>query len=166
MVNQKIQEAINEQINAELGSAYAYLAMAAYLEANDLPGAASWMKHQSEEEVEHAMRFYRFMNERGGVVELKALDAPKKDFASLLDVFETSLKQEEHVTKLIHNLYDLAMQEKDYPFQSFLKWFIDEQVEEEDNVSNVIAKIKLAGNSGPALYLLDEELGEREDDDE
>lgn len=165
-MNKKIQTAINAQINAELSSAYMYLAMAAYLEAKNLGGAANWMKTQAQEEIAHAMKFYDFTHERGGTIELKAIPAPKVQFTSLLDVFKHSLQQEQHVTKLIHDLYELAVNSKEYSFQSFLQWFIDEQVEEEANVSAVIEKIKMVGEDGPGLYLLDKELGQRTEDKE
>lgn len=163
-MNPKIQAAINAQINVELSAAYSYLAMAAYLEAEGYNGAASWMKQQSKEEIEHAMKFYTFVNERNGRVILEEIVAPKIEFSSILDVFEQSLAQEKNVTKLIYNLYDLSLQEKDYAFESFLKWFLDEQVEEENSVSTVIEKIKLIGGAGSSLYLLDQELGERKEE--
>ncbi len=161
-MKKNIVDAINAQINAELVSAYTYLAMSAYLSSQNLSGAAAWMQAQSQEEVTHAMKFYNFLLERGGNIELKSLSAPKASYSSLLNVFEASLKQEQNVTKMIHSLYDLAVKEKDYPFQSFLQWFIDEQVEEESSVSAVIEKIKMIGSSGSSLYILDKELGERE----
>lgn len=160
-MNKKIQDAINAQINAELSSAYMYLAMATYVEGQNWKGAAAWMKQQAQEEIGHAMRFYDFTYERGGTVALQALPAPKVAFTSLLDVFEHSLTQEKEVTKLIYNLYELSVSAKEYSFQSFLQWFIDEQVEEESSVSDVIEKIKLVGQDGPGLFLLDKELGER-----
>ena len=157
-----IQDAINAQINVELAAAYSYLGMAAYLDARNLSGAAQWMKKQAEEEIAHAMRFYGFVTDCDGRVILTALSAPKKEYTSLLQVFQTSLAQEQEVTKLIYGLYELAQKEKDYVFVSFLKWFLDEQLEEESTVRNYIQKIEHVGETGAALYLIDQELGKRE----
>lgn len=160
-MNSTIEKAIHDQINAELYSAYLYLGMAAYLDAQALPGFAQWMKIQAQEEISHAMKFYHFIYERGGTVELEALKKPSVTFKSPLQVAQETLKHEQKVTALIHRLYELAVKEKDYPFQSFLKWFIDEQVEEENNAQMLIDKIKLAGEKGSGLYMLDKELGNR-----
>lgn len=160
-MNKKINKAINNQINAEIYSAYLYLAMAAYFDDKNLPGFANWMKMQSQEEMTHAMKFYRFVYERGGIVELHAIDKPPVVFKSPLDVAKEVLAHEQKVTGLINGLYELATKEKDYAFQSILKWFIDEQVEEEGNASDLIEKVKLAGEKGPGLFMLDKELAAR-----
>lgn len=157
-----IQKAINEQINAELYSAYLYLSMAAYLDKISLSGFSHWMKMQANEEVSHAMKFYHFVYERGGSVHLKAIDQPPADFKSPLNLASHVLEHEKKVTGLIHKLYELAQAEKDYAFESLLKWFIDEQVEEEDNATHLVEKIKLAGEKGPGLFMFDKELGKRE----
>ncbi len=157
-----IETAINKQIGEELYSAYLYLAMAFYLESKKLMGSGKWMRKQAQEEVNHAMKFAHFLEERGGRPVLEAIAAPKKDFGTLLQVFEESLKHEQHITSCIHSLYELAGKEKDLPFQSFLKWFIDEQVEEEAAAQEVIDKIELIGDkNGAHLYMIDKYLGKR-----
>lgn len=160
-MNNKIQKSINNQINAEMYSAYLYLAMGTYFDASSLTGFANWMKVQAQEEMSHAMKFYNFVYERGGKVELGAIEKPSADFKSPLDVMKEVLAHEKIVTGLIHNLYELATKEKDYAFQSFLKWFIDEQVEEEGNASDLIEKLQLAGEKGPGLFMMDKELAAR-----
>lgn len=160
-MNNKIQDAINEQINAEIFSGYLYLSMAAHFDAEGLPGFANWMKAQAQEEMAHAMKFYSYINERGGQVILKKIDQPETKFDSPLHIFEMALGHEKKVTGLINKLYELAAKEKDYAFQSFLTWYIDEQVEEEATASEMIDKIKLAGEKGPGLFMLDKELGTR-----
>jgi len=166
MLSEKMQNALNDQIKHELDSAYVYLSMAAYFEAENLPGFAHWMYMQREEELEHAMKLFRHVNERGGRVKLQALDEPPASFKSPLDVFEKSLKHEQKVTALIHELYDLALKEKDYPAQVMLQWFIDEQVEEEDNAGSVVDTLKRAGDNDAALLMLDRELAKREPEEE
>ena len=160
-MSEAIEKAINNQINEELFSAYLYLAIAADAGAKGYPGLQSWMTMQAQEEVDHAMRFYNFQLERGGTVELKALAKPEKKFGKPLDMFKAGLKHEKHITGCIHKLYELAEKEKDYPFMSFLKWFIDEQVEEEATANEMIDKVKLVGDSGAQFYALDKELGMR-----
>jgi ferritin len=161
MINTQVQSAINEQIKNELYSGYLYLAMAAYLDSADWPGMAHWMEKQAGEELEHALKLYAYVNERGGRVELFGIDQPPRDFDSPLDIFEKAYAHEQHVTQLIHSLYEVAVAEKDYATQSMLKWFIDEQVEEEDNASSIVAQLKQAGERGSALLMLDRQLGER-----
>ena len=163
-MNAKVEKAINEQINAELYSAYLYLSMAAYFDGLSLSGFAHWMKTQAKEEMEHAMKFYHYIYECGGDVKLKAIDQPPTQFKSPLAVVKEVLAHEQKVTGLIHKLYELSYNEKDYAFKSFLKWFIDEQVEEEDNARHLIDQVTLAGEKGPGLYLLDKELAKRKDD--
>lgn len=160
-MNTSIQKAINDQINAELYSAYLYLAMSAYFEAKNLKGFAAWMKVQSKEEVAHAMKFYEYVIERGGSVELSAIEKPPVSFDSPMAVLKETLEHEKLVTSLIHKLFELGAAEKDYAFQSFLKWYIDEQVEEEASAQDLIDRLSLAGKEGPGLYMLDKELGGR-----
>ncbi len=159
MISAKMEKAINDQINAELYSAYLYLAMAAYFEEVDLAGCAKWMKAQTQEEMFHAMKMYDFVCERGGRVELFAIDAPPKEWDSPLSVFEHAYAHEQKVTGLINDLMELAMAEKDHATQIFLQWFISEQVEEEASANEVVQKLKLAGDHG--LFLVDRELGQR-----
>lgn len=161
MLGKKIQDAMNEQIKNELYSAYLYLSMAAYCESVNLPGCAHWMRMQEQEERIHAFKFFDFIHERGGRAILQAIDQPPGEFESLLDVFEKTLEHEQKVTAMIHNLYDLAVQKKDYASQIFLQWFVTEQVEEEDSANRVIETIKMIGDSRQALLMLDRELGGR-----
>ena len=157
-----IEKEINKQIQEELYSAYLYLAMSAYLAGEGLSGAAHWMMLQYQEEVEHGLKFYQFVIDRGGQVELLAIEQPPKTFGTLKDVFEESLKHEQHITARISGLYELAMKEKDFAFQSFLQWFVDEQVEEEGNAQEVLDKLNMIGtDSKSGLLFIDAELGKR-----
>jgi len=162
MMNKKLEDAINEQIKNEFYSAYLYLSMAAQAESTNLKGTAHWLKTQANEEFGHGMKFYDFINDRGGRVLVKAIDQPETEFKSVLDMFEKTLEHEQKVTAMINNLYEIALKEKDYPTQIMLQWFIDEQVEEEKNAGVIIATIKMAGEKGQALIVLDHELGKRE----
>jgi ferritin len=151
----KLERALNEQINLEFSSAYAYLGMAAYFEQTPFAGFAKWMRLQSDEELLHAHKFFAYIAERNGKVLLKALPEPKADYKSPLEAFQTSLGHEQRVSAAIFALYDLAQNEKDYPTLSFLKWFLDEQVEEEKNVTDFIAKLELVGDSHNGIYQVD-----------
>jgi ferritin len=161
MISKKMEKAFNDQINAELYSEYLYLAMSAYCESIDLPGFAAWMKQQAAEERIHAMRFYDFVFDRDGRVELEAIAKPQAEYKSILDMFENVLKHEQHVTKLIHDLYALALNENDYAAQVELQWFIAEQVEEEKTAKDIIQQLKWVGDKSTALYMLDQKLGQR-----
>lgn len=161
MLSQKLQDAINEQIKNELYSAYLYLSMAAYSEDASLPGFANWMRLQAQEEVSHAMKFFDFVNERGGRVVLYGIDQPPAEFESPTDLFERTLEHERKVTGMIHHLYELALKENDYPTQVMLHWFIEEQVEEEDNASQILGTLERIGDKGHALVMLDRELSRR-----
>ena len=161
MLDKKVQGAINEQIKNELYSGYLYLSMSAYFEANNLPGFARWMRLQAEEEQEHALKLFDFVNERGGRVELKAIDQPPVEFEGPLAVFEITLEHERKVTALINSLYELALEVKDYPAQVMLQWFIEEQVEEEANATKIAETLKMIGQKGQALVMLDRQLGGR-----
>ena len=160
-IKNKIQEAINKQINAELYSSYLYLAMSAFFEENNWRGFAHWMRIQANEENTHAMKLFDYLLERSGKVILEDIKAPKKDWKTPLDVFEAVYKHEVKVTQLINELLNLARQEKDYATESILKWFIDEQVEEEANAKKILEKLKLIKDSVNGLFILDHELGER-----
>lgn len=164
VISDKMAGALNGQINAELFSAYVYLSMSAYFESKDLKGFAAWMNAQAQEEVAHAMKIYRFILERGGQVELKAIDGPPVEWESPLAVFEAAYKHEQHVTSLIHDLVALAIQEKDYPTKNLMDWFVDEQVEEEASASEIVEQLKLVGKDGPGLLMMDRELGQRKFD--
>lgn len=161
MLSKKLEKQINEQIKHELYSAYLYLAMAAQFEAENLPGFAAWMKKQALEEQEHAMKFFGYVNERGGRVVLEAIDKPETEFGTPVEVFTETLAHEQKVTGLINALYETALEEKDYASQSFLQWFIDEQVEEEDTASGILETLKMIGDKGHALLMVDRQLGAR-----
>jgi ferritin len=161
MINKTMQDAINEQIKNELYSAYLYLAMSAYFDAANLTGFAHWMRVQAREEEEHAMKFFGYVYDRGGRVQLKALDQPPFEWASTLEAFQQVLEHEQKVTSLIHNLYALAVKENDYASQVMLQWFIDEQVEEEKNAATIVEQLKMIEARGSAILYLDHELGER-----
>ena len=161
MLGEAVQDAMNEQIKNELYSAYQYLSMAAYCESVNLPGFAHWMRTQAREETEHAMRFYDFILDRNGRVVLRAIEGPVVDFGSPLEVFEQALEHEQRVTAMINDLYGLAVSENDYASQTFLQWFVTEQVEEEKNAGDVVETLKMVGDRSEALFLLDRELGRR-----
>ena len=161
MLTPKIQDALNEQINAELWSAYLYLSMAMNFEAAGRPGIANWFKIQFQEEQAHAQIFINYVNQRGGRVMLKAIDAVPTDWATPLEAFEATLAHETKVTALINSLYSLAEQESDYATRDRLNWFVSEQVEEEDNCRQLIDKFRLIGDNGMGIYMLDQELGAR-----
>lgn len=163
MIKQRIQDEINEQIQAEFQSAYMYLAFSGWFESKNLPGFSRWMKKQWEEEVEHAMKFHQHLIKREGVVELKAIDAPTFSTETPHEVFKQALEQERNITKRIHKLYDLAQKEGDYPLESLLLWFIDEQVEEEERVGQIADELEMIDNNGTGLLIMDKELGKRED---
>lgn len=161
MIGKTVQDAMNEQINKELFSSYLYLSMAAYFEDRNLPGFANWMRLQADEEREHAMKFYEHILERGGRVFLKAIDAPKTDWNSALEVAEEVAAHEGKVTASIYSLYELAQKEKDYPAQVMLQWFITEQVEEERNAAELVANLKMIEERGTAVLMLDHRLSKR-----
>lgn len=160
-MNKRMEDAVNAQINEELFSAYVYLAMSAHFEAMNLEGFANWMKIQAQEELAHAMRLFDHLNRRGGRVVLKAVGEPPLDFGTPLEVFEKALAHEQHITGCIHDLYRVAVEEGDLPAQLELQWFVDEQVEEEENTGRVVEQLKMAGDNKVALLMLDRELGQR-----
>jgi ferritin len=160
-LSNRLQEAMNEQIKNELYSAYLYLSMSAYCDAANLPGFAHWMQMQAQEEQAHAMKFYEFIYERGGRVVLQAIDQPPVEFQSPLAIFEQTLEHEQKVTAMIHDLYALAVEEKDYASQAFLQWFVTEQVEEEASATQIVETLKMIGDKGHALIMLDRQLGRR-----
>ena len=164
MIGKAMQDAMNEQINKELFSSYLYLSMAAYFEDKNLPGFANWMRVQAEEEREHAMKFFDFIQERGGRVWLKGIDAPKTEWSSSLEVAEEVAEHEAKVTASIYALYELALQEKDYPAQVMLQWFISEQVEEEKNAGEIVANLQMIEERGTAVLMLDHQLAKRKAD--
>ncbi len=161
MISKKLQDAINIQINKELYSEYLYLSMAAYLESIGLSGCSHFFKIQVQEERYHAMKFFNYMNERGGRVILDIIEQPQVDFNSPVEIFELSLKHEEYVTKLINELMDVAISENDHATKSFLNWYVDEQVEEESSMDNILNQLKLIDGKGQGMLMLDRELGQR-----
>jgi ferritin len=161
MLSDKLQGAFNEQINAELYSAYLYLSMAAYFESINFEGFAHWMRRQAAEEQEHAMKFFDFIYDRGGRVELRGIDGPPVRFESPLDVFSKTYAHEQKVTGLINNLYALAAEEQDYASQGFLQWYVNEQVEEEKTTSGILETLKMISEKVSAMIMLDRELGKR-----
>ncbi|GAB1421195.1 ferritin [Anaerolineales bacterium] len=153
-----IQKALNEQLNMELKAYYTYLSMSAFMEELGLKGFATWMFHHAQEEMEHAMRIYNYIQSRRGHIKLLAIPEPDEKWESVLAAFEAALGHEEAVTTAIHALVKLARQEHDYATESFLQWFVDEQVEEEEVVDDAIQKLKLVNDFKPGLYLLDKEM--------
>ncbi|MGM9531913.1 ferritin [Intestinibacter sp.] len=161
MLSKNLENAINDQITFELYSSYTYLAMAAYCESIDLSGFANFFRVQAKEEIDHGMKFYDYVFQKGGTVVLGQIDQPKETYTDLVEVFETGLAHEETVTKRIYNIMDIATDEKEHATMSFLKWFIDEQVEEEDNFTTILKKVKRCIDNPHALYMLDDEMAQR-----
>ena len=161
MLNSNIEKAFNEQLNAELYSAYLYYSMAAYFESVNLAGFANWMMVQFQEEQFHAEKFYRYINERGGRVLLTAIESPPTEWDSPLAVFEATLIHEQKVTGLINDLVFLARDERDNATEIFLQWFVSEQVEEENSVAVVLGQLKIIKDNPHALLMLDKELAQR-----
>jgi len=161
MLNPKIQDAFNRQVNAELYSSYLYLSMSAYFESQNLAGMANWMKIQAQEELLHAMKFFDFINERDGRVILTQVEGPKTEWGSALDVFKDAYEHERKVSGLINELVDLSIGERDHAANAFLQWFVTEQVEEESTALTIVDKLKRAGDSSVALLMLDGEFGQR-----
>ena len=161
MISEKMQEALNKQVNSEFYSAYLYLSMAGYFESTDLKGFANWMHVQVQEEQFHAMKLYNYIFERGGKVTLRPIDAPPSDWNCPLAVFEATLEHEQKVTGLINDLVYLAREKKDNASEIYLQWYVHEQVEEENNVGTVLGQLKLIKDSPQALFMLDKEMGQR-----
>ncbi len=164
LLSDALQNAINEQIKNELYSAYLYLAMSAHFETANLAGFAKWMRLQAKEEQEHAMKFFDYVLERGGQVELGAIAQPPAKFGTPLEVFEQVLGHEQQVTAMIHNLYKLAAKEDDFAAQIMLQWFVSEQVEEEKNANDIMAHLKMIEERETAMLMLDKQLGKRGED--
>ncbi len=161
MISEKMQKALNDQLNKELFSSYLYLSMAAYLEDINQTGMASWMRLQADEEHEHAMKFFDFILRVDSKVELQQIDKPQIEWNSPEEVFKASLAHEQYISKSIFEIVDLATQEKDHATRTFLNWFVDEQVEEEASVKDIVQKFEMIGESKGAMYMLDRELGKR-----
>ena len=161
-MKKSVQDIINKQVNAELYSAYLYLAMAAWCQGENLSGFAHWFKVQAKEETGHAMRFYKHLEDRGAEIKLAAIGAPPARWNSVLAAFAEAYKHEQKVTSMIYDMVDLATKEKDHATVSMLKWFVDEQVEEEAQTLDIVNKLKMAGESKGALMQIDHQLGKRE----
>ena len=161
MLAKKMEKALNDQINAELYSAYLYLSMSAYFEAENLPGFAKWMRIQWQEEVMHALKIYDYVNERGGRVTLKSIAEPPAKWKSPLDAFQATYKHEQVVTGRINDLVTQAVAEKDHATNAFLQWFVTEQVEEEKSADEIVQKLKKIADAPGAMYMLDNEMGQR-----
>lgn len=158
MLKKTLADALNNQINEELFSSYLYLSMSAYLQNNNLAGFAHWMKIQAQEEYIHSLKFYDFILQRGAAVNLKAIKAPKTSWKNVEEVVKETLAHEIHITNCINSLISLAQKEMDHASQSFLKWFVDEQVEEVANAEQLLNDVKMIGNNQSGLFLLDREL--------
>ena len=161
MLSDKMQDALNGQLNAELYSSYLYLSMNAYFKSINLDGFANWMYYQALEELTHSMKFYDFIIQRGGKVNLQQVDAPPIAWDSPLAVFEATLEHEQKVTGLINDLVELALAEHDHATNIFLQWFVSEQVEEEESVGGVLEQLKLMGEAKGGLFMIDRELANR-----
>ncbi len=161
-ISDKMEDALNEQIKNELYSAYLYLSMSAYAESMNFKGFAHWLKLQAKEELEHAMKIYDYVFERGGRAVLKAIDEPPKEWSSFLKLFNEVYEHENKVTDMINNLLKMAREENDYATEVFLHWFVDEQVEEEASANEIVQKLTFAGNQINALMLIDRALAQRE----
>ena len=161
MISKKMEKALNAQVNAELYSAYLYLSMEAFFQSLNLKGFANWMRAQTQEEVSHAMKIYDFINERGGRAVLKGIDGPPTEWDSPLVVFEAAYAHEQKVTGLINDLVDLAIKEKDHATNSFLQWFVNEQVEEEASADEIVQQLKMMEKAPGGMFMLDRELGQR-----
>jgi ferritin len=161
MLTKKLLAALNDQLNRELYSAYLYLSMSSYSGSIGLKGTANWFMVQYQEEMVHAMKFFTFINSRGEHTELAAIYAPPTEFANLMDMFQQTLAHEQLITESINDLTDLALAEKDHATHIFLQWFVTEQIEEEENDRDIIGKLKLIGDNGQGLLMLDAELAAR-----
>jgi ferritin len=161
MISKKMEKALNEQVNAELFSAYLYLSMEAYFKSLNLNGFANWMRVQTQEEVSHAMKIYDFIDERGGRIVLKAIGGPDTQWDSPLAAFEAVYEHEQKVTGLINSLVNLAIEEKDHATNTFLQWFVNEQVEEESSADQMVRQLKMIDTSPGGMFMLDRELGQR-----
>jgi len=161
MISEKLQEALNNQINEELFSSYLYLSMSSFFQESDLPGFATWMRVQAQEELTHAMKIFDFIVERGGSVNLKAVKEPVHEWNSPLAAFEAAYDHERHITGCIDDLVDLAREHRDHATEIFLQWFVTEQVEEEASADEIVKKLRMIDGSKNGLFMIDRELGAR-----
>ncbi|VGO22996.1 ferritin [Pontiella sulfatireligans] len=161
MISEKMQEELNEQVNKEFFSAYMYLAMSAYCNKIGLPGFAHWMRMQYEEESLHVTKMYDYILDQGGTIHLKTIEEPPLEYGTPLEVFEQTLEHEQFITSYIHKLMGLAVEERDYATQTFLQWYVSEQVEEEANVNDILAPLRMVGNDKGGLMMIDQKLSVR-----
>ena len=161
MISEKMQNALNNQINEELFSAYLYYAMSAYFHDVNLNGFAQWMKAQATEEMAHVVRLYNHIINRDGRVEFMAIKEPQKEWESALAAFQAAYDHECYITRKIHDLVNIAGEEKDHAARTMLEWFVEEQVEEEATVKEIVDQLKLMGDSGSVMYMLDREMKQR-----
>lgn len=161
MISERLFDELNKQLNYEFFSSHQYLEMSTFFEDQDLPGFANFFRVQGEEERFHAMKFYNYINQRNGRIRIEGFKLEQPEYPSILDAFKEGLKHEQEVTRRIYNLSDIAIEEREHGTISFLKWFIDEQVEEEDSFNAIIKKLERIGNDSSAIYMLDAELGQR-----
>ncbi|MDY6930754.1 MAG: ferritin [Halobacteriota archaeon] len=161
MLSESMQEALNNQVNREIFSAYLYMSMSAHSTYIGLKGFANWFMVQYQEEMVHAMKLYDYINDQGGRVTLQVIEEPASEFESPLDMFEKTLKHEQYITESINEIVDLAIEEKDHATNIFMQWYVTEQIEEEGNDNEIISKLKLIGDDGNGLLMLDNELGLR-----
>lgn len=161
MINPKIEAALNKQLNEEFYSSYLYLSMSAFFERLNLAGFANWMKVQSQEEYSHAMKFYTYLMQKGGTAVLEQINKPVATWDSTLAVFEATYKHEQHISECVNSLVDLALEVRDHATNSFLAWFVNEQVEEEANVTKLIEELKMVGDNKTGLFMMDRELAQR-----
>ncbi len=160
-MNKKVLKAVNDQIHAEMESAYEYLALSCLANEHSLPGTAHWLKMQWQEELGHAMKLMGHVDSRGGSVQLRPLSVSQPKWSSLKNLFETVQSHEQNITKRVNALYELSLSEKDYPLQILMQWFINEQVEEEESVRTILDRLRITGETGASMLLFDRQLGER-----
>ncbi len=161
MIRENMQDALNEQINHEFYSAYVYTAMSAYFSSKNLNGFANWMRVQAQEELQHAMRVYDFLVDRDGEIELQDIKCPPKSWDSPLAAFQKAKENETELSARINDLVDLSLEVRDHATNTFLQWFVSEQVEEEAAVNEIIDTLKLVGDDGNGLFLVDRDLAQR-----
>jgi len=163
MLKKNVLKALNEQVTAEMFSAYVYLGMSAWCEDRNLPGFAAWMRKQFEEEQKHAPKILDYVLERGDTVTLGALAQPPAVYRSLQEVWEKTYAHEQHVTALIHKIYALAQKEQDFATQALMQWFVTEQVEEEQQASSILEQVKMVGTNSSAVFFLDRHVNKSRD---
>lgn len=161
MINKRMEDALNKQVNAELYSAYLYLSMSVWCEEKNLKGFANWLRVQYQEETAHGLKIFDYILERGGTVKLDKIDCPPNTWKDIIEVFEEVLKHEQHVTSLIHDLVQIAIEEKDFATNNMLQWFVNEQVEEEASATEILEQLRLFDGKGAPLFMMDREFKQR-----